>query len=224
MIRSRRQAFNAAFTEERHRAYVDALVHQCGVPIELRLSETPCFFPAALIDDLTDAARAMIEQLLGDAVYRRASDEIVPARFRIPNGEGLPTFVQVDFGLVRTGDRVEGRLVELQAFPSLYGFQMRLAETCQESWAIGGVSYSAVDSIACRIWTRSVARSPAARPRRGRAHGDRSGTSEDPAGLRGHRATLGRARGRHPSGSPQGRRLFYDRDGRRTPIRASTTA
>ena len=53
MIRSRRQAFNAAFTEARHRAYVDALVRQCGVPIEFRLSETPCFFPAALIDDLT---------------------------------------------------------------------------------------------------------------------------------------------------------------------------
>src|SRR6185436_9932550 len=50
-------------------------------------------------------------------------------RFRVARGEALPTCVQVDFGLVRTeSGEIEGRLVELQAFPSLYGFQMLLAE------------------------------------------------------------------------------------------------
>ena len=118
-----RSAFNASFTEERYRAYVDSLTNDCGVPIEFRLSETPCFFPAALMDDLAGAARDMIAQLLGGENYRRAAESVVPPQFRIPNGEPSPTFVQVDFGLVRVGDRVEGRLVELQAFPSLYGFR-----------------------------------------------------------------------------------------------------
>ena len=131
MIAADRDAFNASFTEERYRAFVDSLTNQCGVPIEFRLSETPCFFPAALIDDLAGAARDMVGQLLDDRDYRRAAEDIVPSQFRMPNGETLPTFVQVDFGLVRVGDRIEGRLVELQAFPSLYGFQMMLAETAR---------------------------------------------------------------------------------------------
>jgi hypothetical protein len=58
----------------------------------------------------------------------------------MPNGEKLPTFIQVDFGLVRLGDRIEGRLVELQAFPSLYGFQLLLAETSCDVWGLRDVS------------------------------------------------------------------------------------
>ena len=135
-----REAFNASFSEERYRAYVDSLNRQCGVPIEFRLSETPCFFSASLIDDLARAGREMIGQLLADKEYRQAADATVPPRFRIPNGEDRPTFVQVDFGLVRVGDRIEGRLVELQAFPSLYGFQMTLAETAREIWKLDGTS------------------------------------------------------------------------------------
>src|SRR3990170_4038741 len=150
MIPKLRHAFNRAFSEERYGAFVDALTRRCGVPIEFRLSETPCFFPQALIEDLETAAQEMIEQLLAGTTgttgstgsagttgsYRLAADEIVPPRFRIPNGEVFPTFIQVDFGLVRVGDRTEGRLVELQAFPSLYGFQVALAETARDVWGL----------------------------------------------------------------------------------------
>src|SRR5580765_8506068 len=140
MIKAHREAFNRAFTDERYRDFVDQLTRKCGVPIEFRLSETPCFFPAALMAELVGATRAMIDQLLTDEAYRRAADAIVPQQFRIPNGENIPTFIQVDFGLIRTGERIEGRLVELQAFPSLYGFQMALAETAREVWGLDDTS------------------------------------------------------------------------------------
>ena len=59
----------------------------------------------------------------GDAAV--AAERVVPERFRGPNQGDVPTFVQVDFGLVRN-DRgeIEPTLVELQAFPSLYAFQL----------------------------------------------------------------------------------------------------
>ncbi len=52
-------------------------------------------------------------------------------------------FVQVDFGLVRNLEgELEPKLVELQAFPSLYGYQPTAARavrrdvrTCREIWA-----------------------------------------------------------------------------------------
>ena len=133
MLASARDHFNKSFTEERYRAFIEAVTARAGVPVEFRLSETPCFFPATLMQSLIGAAQDMTSQLLNDAAYRKAADTIVPEQFRLSGGEALPTCVQVDFGLVRTATgEVEGRLVELQAFPSLYGFQMVLAETALE--------------------------------------------------------------------------------------------
>lgn len=134
MIPALRARFNQQFTQEGYRAYVEALTRRVGCQVEFRICETPCFFPESLMESLVEASQAMVAQLLGNAAYRAAADAIVPERFRLANGEDLPTCVQVDFGLVRLPDgRVEGRLVELQAFPSLYGFQMALAETSSEA-------------------------------------------------------------------------------------------
>jgi hypothetical protein len=140
VIASHRNAFNRTYREERYAEFVAALTARCGVPIGFRLSETPCFFPASVIDRLATEARALIAQLLTSAAYRRAADAIVPERFRIAGGERTPTFIQVDFGLVRTDAGIEGRLVELQAFPSLYGFQLALAETARDTWALHDLS------------------------------------------------------------------------------------
>jgi hypothetical protein len=133
MLASARAHFDYIFTEDRYRAFVSAVTAGAGVPIEFRLSETPCFFPSALMQSLVTTAQTMTQQLLDNRAYRAAADATVPERFRLAGGESLPTCVQVDFGLVRTeSGNVEGRLVELQAFPSLYGFQMLLAEEALE--------------------------------------------------------------------------------------------
>ena len=128
MIAALRARWNEQYSDAGYRAYIEALTQRVGCPVEFRLSETPCFFPQALLDELVDASQTMVSQLLGNQAYRAAADAMVPERFRLAHGEDLPTCVQVDFGLVRQSDgRVEGRLVELQAFPSLYGFQMALS-------------------------------------------------------------------------------------------------
>ena len=54
----------------------------------------------------------------------------IPAEFRVPNEPAHPMFVQVDFGLVRdAGGELQPKLVELQAFPSLYAYQVTLAQS-----------------------------------------------------------------------------------------------
>jgi hypothetical protein len=220
MIPARRQAFNDAFTAERYESFARALVQRCGVPVEFRISETPCFFPVGLMDNLASAAGEMITQLLSDTAYRAAADAIVPARFRMPGGESRPTFIQVDFGLVRAGDRVEGRLVELQAFPSLYGFQMCLAEVSRDTWALSHVDIFG-RGLDREAYLRTVGRAitgghdPAEvvlmeiDPEHQKTRPDFAITEQ----LWDVRAIDIR------SVTREGRRLFYDRDGRRTPIR-----
>ena len=139
MIPARRQRFNREYTPERHRAFVDELQRRSG-EIHFRLSETPCFYPRTLIDRLAAVASELVVPLLDREDYRRAADAIVPAEFRIPRGEDRPTFVCVDFGLVASEGGFDGRLVELQAFPSLYGFQIALAEANLDVFRLEGLT------------------------------------------------------------------------------------
>ena len=65
----------------------------------------------------------------------RISDASVPPQYNVPNESPLPMFVQVDFGLVRNASgELEPKLVELQAFPSLYGYQPLSAQQYIESY------------------------------------------------------------------------------------------
>lgn len=129
MVPAFRARFNRQFSPLTYTAFLSDLNRRVRCPIEFRVSETPCFFPGSLMKSLADAAVSMTSSLLNDPVYLEAAAQVVPARFRVANSEALPTFVQVDFGLVRDGKSVEGRLVELQAFPSLYGFQLALSDS-----------------------------------------------------------------------------------------------
>ncbi len=102
----------------------------CGTHVQFRLSETPCFFPQSLVDQMASDGQDLIRQLVDSPSYRAKSEEAVPAEFKVPNEAPHPMFVQVDFGLVRdaTGE-LHPKLVELQAFPSLYAYQPSLADT-----------------------------------------------------------------------------------------------
>ncbi|HEX8810404.1 MAG TPA: hypothetical protein VF742_00300, partial [Terracidiphilus sp.] len=99
-----------------------------GTHIGFRVSETPCFVPKALLDRMAQCGRELVSQLVDDPQYLRASDASVPSHYNVPNETRLPMFVQVDFGLVRNASgALEPKLVELQAFPSLYGYQPLVA-------------------------------------------------------------------------------------------------
>lgn len=128
MLPAYRARFSQQFSELSYAAFLSDLGRRVRCPIEFRVSETPCFFAGSLMNELADAAVSMTRSLLDDPVYLDAANAVVPARFRTANSETLPAFVQVDFGLVKDGKFTEARLVELQAFPSLYGFQLAIGD------------------------------------------------------------------------------------------------
>jgi hypothetical protein len=137
MIAALREAFNASWSEARYVTMLERLQQRTQGSIEFPVSETPCFFPRALIQQLGTIGSELIRQAMdGDAA--EAALRAVPERFRSPShAESHPTFLQVDFGLVRTdAGTIEPRLVELQAFPSLYGFQMALADAYCEAFEL----------------------------------------------------------------------------------------
>jgi len=129
MIPSVRKQFNAGFTPDKYQTFLRRIDDLCGTHVQFRLSETPCFFPKELIDRMARDGAELIRQLVDNPEYRKKSDEAVPAEFKVPNEAPRPMFVQVDFGLVRdSSGELQPKLVELQAFPSLYAYQGPLAE------------------------------------------------------------------------------------------------
>ena len=130
MLPAFRQSFNSQFTPEKYERFKREMASRCGMEVPFRISETPCFFPRAMLDRLGNAGKELIRQLVDSPEYRARSESSLPARFRVPNEAPHPMFVQVDFGLVRDeAGELQPKLVELQAFPSLYAYQPVLAQT-----------------------------------------------------------------------------------------------
>ena len=137
MITALRERFNAEWTPEAYARFQARVVERSGVPMGFALSETPCFFPAPLLDAMASTGAALVTGFLADRTARAAVETLIPERYQGPGQETMPTCVQVDFGVVRAADGgYEPRLVELQAFPSLYGFQHVLAETHREAYGL----------------------------------------------------------------------------------------
>src|SRR6202047_3147380 len=130
MIPSYRHAFNSNFTPEKYEQLRREMTERCGMEVPFALGETPCFFPHALAERMGADGKALIRQLVENPEYRARSEASIPAKFRVPNESPHPMFIQVDFGLVRDSeDELQPKLVELQAFPSLYAYQPVLAQS-----------------------------------------------------------------------------------------------
>jgi hypothetical protein len=136
MIPTLRKRFNASFTPAKYQTILQVMADRCGTPVEFRISETPCFFPQALLDQMAQYGKELIHQL-DNPDYLKASRNAIPAEFNVPQESSHPLFIQVDFGLVRDASgNLQAKLVELQAFPSLYAYQAVLSQTYQEVFGL----------------------------------------------------------------------------------------
>jgi hypothetical protein len=129
MIPALRKQFNSSFSPGKYQTFLRRMDEICGTHVQFRLSETPCFFSKSLLDRMALDGQELVRQLVENPSYRTKSDDAVPAEFKVPNEASHPMFVQVDFGLVRGGEgQLQPKLVELQAFPSLYAYQAFLSQ------------------------------------------------------------------------------------------------
>ncbi len=140
MIPFLREQFNRGFTPAKYQTFLRHIDENCGTHVQFRLSETPCFFPKSLIDRMARDGEELIRQLVDNPEYRAKSKEAVPAEFKVPNEAAHPMFVQVDFGLVRdSSGELQPKLVELQAFPSLYAYQGPLAQAYIDAYGLSSL-------------------------------------------------------------------------------------
>jgi hypothetical protein len=137
MITARRRAFNQAWTSEGYERLLALIGEAAGVRPEFPICETPCFIERGFLDGLARTGADLIHQLERNPAAAAAAAQSVPDRFSGPNEDPVPRFVQVDFGLVHgPSGHIEPRLVELQAFPSLYGLQRAMSDAYREAYRL----------------------------------------------------------------------------------------
>ena len=137
MVPQLRAAFNEKWTDQKYRDLIRRLETRTGATLNFPISETPGFFPASLLSTLSATGLTLLDQILESPEAMAEAAAIVPDRYQGIGAETLPTFAQVDFGLVRDADgAIKPKLVELQAFASLYGFQLAMAEAYRDAFEL----------------------------------------------------------------------------------------
>ena len=135
MIPAQRQKYNQQFTEEKYLQFIKKL--EAGYPeIPFRVAETPIFIPKRLKEKLIAAGNEIVD-LIKQPNFKALTQSAIPKQWNVPNENDHPHFLTFDFGICKneTGE-LTPMLIEMQGFPSLYGFQNHLAKTYRESFEL----------------------------------------------------------------------------------------
>lgn len=135
MIPAQRQKYNQQFSPEKYEAFLQKL-EEGLIEIPFRVAETPVFVPKALKDKLIEAGNEMISLIRQDN-FKSLTENAIPQEWRVPNENAQPHFLTFDFGVCKDekGELIP-MLIEMQGFPSLYGFQHHMGKNFKEVFNI----------------------------------------------------------------------------------------
>ncbi|WP_020604632.1 hypothetical protein [Spirosoma spitsbergense] len=133
MIQSVRQRYNEIFSPELYRAFLDRIEADLPGQLDFRVAESPVFVPKVLTDKILQACDDIVDVITRDD-FKALTEKAIPASQRVPheggNGPGAHTqFLAIDFAVCKnpSSGELEPQLIELQGFPSLFGYQPYLA-------------------------------------------------------------------------------------------------
>ena len=130
-----RAAFNADFTSDKYDALVRCVNESEKWPADFRISETPIFLMRQFTAEATYAANEIVAATR-TAEFAKHAASAIPRGLEVPNESAHPNFLLIDFAICSEGDRLFPRLIELQAFPSLFGFQLLLLDCIRKAYAV----------------------------------------------------------------------------------------
>jgi len=137
MIPELRKKFNSEFTQEKYEAFLNDLNTSLKYPVDFRVSETPLFLSDDLKRKLLDACDDLCKQVTSPDFKLKMKDA-VPKHLNIPGETNHPELFVFDFAICK--DKTTGefypKLIELQGFPTLYGYQYFFEKKIQNHFDI----------------------------------------------------------------------------------------
>jgi hypothetical protein len=135
---SARSRFNENFSIEKYSEFLLGLNAGLPSPIEFRIAETPVFLTDDFRDKLLQAGEDIIATILQPG-FKELTERAIPQKWRVANENDHSHFIALDFGVCKdAAGNVVPKLIEMQGFPSLYCFQVHLAENYRHTYGIPG--------------------------------------------------------------------------------------
>jgi hypothetical protein len=128
-----RAQFNADFTPEKYATLLRCVNTTEKWPADFRISETPIFLTDEFTEEVVAAAKEIVAAVQTPE-FARHSATAIPPGLEVPGESAHPNFIVVDFGICTEGGRLVPRLIELQAFPSLFGFQFLILHCMRKAY------------------------------------------------------------------------------------------
>jgi hypothetical protein len=136
MIAEVRKEFNAQFSEQKYQSFISSLDKAAGQKIPFRIAESPIFVDRSFKHKLIDASSDIIDFLVRDD-FKKLTDRAIPKNLFVPNETSHTLFLALDFAIVKSvAGELEPQLIEMQGFPSLFGWQDFLAEQFRQQFFV----------------------------------------------------------------------------------------
>jgi hypothetical protein len=128
--------FNKNFTQEKYQQFLAKLNDESPIKVEFRVAETPVFLTNDFRDKLITAGNEIIKTIL-QPDFKELTERAIPAKWNVPNENDHSHFIALDFGVCKDAmGNIVPKLIELQGFPSLFGFQSLLGDSYREVFGI----------------------------------------------------------------------------------------
>ena len=137
MIPELRKKFNLEFTQAKYETFINDLNTFLKYPVDFRVSETPLFLTEDLKEKLLKACDELCRQITSPDFKVKMKDA-VPAHLNIPGETDHPELFVFDFAICQNKSNGEfyPKLIELQGFPTLYGYQYFFERKLKEHFDI----------------------------------------------------------------------------------------
>lgn len=128
MLPEIRQRYNASFTDETYEAFVAQIKEDFPNTLEFRVAETPAFIPKALTQRLVQAGEDIIDVMI-QPDFKAKTERAIPADQRVPNEPDICTLLTLDFAVCKDEQgEFTPQLIEMQGFATLYGYQAYIGD------------------------------------------------------------------------------------------------
>jgi hypothetical protein len=136
MVSSIRDNFNASFTEEKYREYLQELDSKHPGQLDFRVAETPVFCSKPFLDKMLSACEGIVDVIVAPN-FKHESARAIPKNVNVRAENAHTNFIAFDFGVCENEQgEIEPQLIEMQGFPTLFAFQAWMEEVARKVFSI----------------------------------------------------------------------------------------
>lgn len=128
MHKEAREAYNQSFSDKKYQDFVAYIETSFPGQLDFRVAETPVFIPKDLKEKILETSEQIIE-VLRSPDFKSKTERAVPESQFVPGENAHTSFLAIDYAICRDkSGMLVPQLIELQGFPSVFGYQAFLSE------------------------------------------------------------------------------------------------